>query len=102
MLGVGNAHAQRLAQGGTGCTRAHTRPAMHRAHRGRGARAHLAGRAGLAAVPAAVAAAVAHERRVAAEQDVEDDTQAPEVAAFVVDAGLLAEGLHHLGGHVLR
>lgn len=63
--------------------------------------AHLAGRAGLPPVPATVAATVAHEGRVAAEQDVEDDAQAPEVTALVVDAGLLAEGLHHLGGHVL-
>lgn len=62
---------------------------------------HLAGRAGLSAVPAAVAAAVAHEGRVAAKQYVEDDAQAPEVAALVVDAGFLAEGLHHLRGHVL-
>lgn len=63
---------------------------------------HLAGRAGLAAVPAAVAATAAHEGRVATEQDVQDDAQAPQVAALVVDAGLLAEGLHHLRGHVLR
>lgn len=67
-----------------------------------GGPSHLAGGAGLPAVPAAVAAAVAHEGRVAAEQDVEDDAQAPEVAALVVDTGLLAEGLHYLRGHVLR
>lgn len=69
--------------------------------RGDSGRAHLAGRAGLPSVPATVAATVAHEGRVAAEQDVEDDAQAPQVTALVVDAGLLTEGLHHLWGHVL-
>lgn len=63
---------------------------------------HLASWAGFAAVPAAVTATVAHKGRVAAEQNIEDDAQAPEVTALVVDAGLLAEGLHHFGGHVLR
>lgn len=64
-------------------------------------RAYLAGRTGLPTVPATVAATVAHEGRVATKQDVEDDAQAPQVAALVVDAGLFTEGLHHLWGHVL-
>lgn len=63
---------------------------------------YLAGRAGLPAVPATVAATVAYEGRVATEQDVQDDTQAPQVAALVIDAGLLTKGFHHLGCHVLR
>lgn len=57
--------------------------------------------AGFSEIPAAVAAAAAHEGRVAAQHDVEDDAQAPQVAALVVDGGFLAEGLHNLRGHVL-
>ena len=61
----------------------------------------LAGAAVLAALPAAVGAAVAGEGRVAAEQDVHDDAEAPEVAALVVVVGLADERLDDLRGHEL-
>lgn len=67
----------------------------------RSAGSHLARVTRLAHLPAAVAAAASHKGRVAAQHDVEDDAQAPQVAALVVDGGLLAERLHHLRGHVL-
>lgn len=63
--------------------------------------AHLAGVAGLAAVPAAVRATVTHKGGVPAEHDVQDDAQAPQVAALVIDGRLLIKGFHHLRGHVL-
>lgn len=62
---------------------------------------YLAGVAGLSKIPPTVTAAAADEGRVAAQHDVEDYSQAPQVAALIVDGGFLAEGLHHLGGHVL-
>lgn len=52
-------------------------------------------------IPATVTAAAAHKGRVAAQQDVKDDPQAPQVTALVIVGGLLTEGLHHLRGHVL-
>ena len=52
-------------------------------------------------IPATVTAAAAHKGRVATQQDVKDDPQAPQVTALVIVGGLLTEGLHHLRGHVL-
>lgn len=63
--------------------------------------AYLARLAHLSPVPAAVGATVPGEGGAAAQQDVQDDPQAPEVAALVVEGGLVGEHLHHLGGHVL-
>ena len=34
-------------------------------------------------------------------RDVQDDPQAPQVTALVIEGGLIGEHLHHLGGHVL-
>lgn len=53
----------------------------------------------LAAIPAAVLLTVAGERRIAAQQDVRDDAQRPQVAALVVVVGLADEQIDHLGGH---
>lgn len=64
-------------------------------------RRYLAGPASFPSVPAAVGAAVAGKRRAAAQQDVEDDPEAPQVAALVVEGRLVREHLHHLRGHVL-
>lgn len=44
---------------------------------------------------------MAYERRAAAQQDVEDDPEAPQVAALVVEGRFVREHLHHLWGHVL-
>lgn len=63
---------------------------------------YLAGPAGLSSVPAAVCAAVACKGRAPAQQDVEDDPEAPQVAALVVEGSLVREHLHHLRCHVLR
>lgn len=57
--------------------------------------------AGLPQFPATVAPTAAHEGRVATQHDVEDDAEAPQVAALVVNGGLLAERFHHLWRHVL-
>lgn len=55
----------------------------------------------LATLPAAVGAAIAAERRIAAQQNVENNAEAPQVAALVVVAGLADERLDHLGRHEL-
>ena len=62
---------------------------------------YLAGATGLSSVPAAVRPTVASEGGAPAQQDVEDDPQAPEVTALIVERGLVCEHLHHLRGHVL-
>lgn len=60
----------------------------------------MAGVTGLPVLPATVASTAAHEGRIAAQHDVQDDAQAPQVTALIVDGGLLVERLHHLGRHV--
>ena len=53
-------------------------------------------------IPSALAAAVATEWRVAAQEDVHDDAEAPEVAPLVVDKvalGVIHEGLDDLRRH---
>lgn len=62
---------------------------------------HLTGVAGVAPVPPAVLITVSCKGRGSAQQDVQDDPQTPEVTAFIVDTGVMVEGLHHLGGHEL-
>lgn len=62
---------------------------------------YLAGVTRFSKLPATVPAAAADEGRIAAEHDVEDDSQAPEVAALVIDGSLFAEGLDYLRCHVL-
>lgn len=60
---------------------------------------YLAGRAVLTTLPATVSAALPVERGIAAEQDIHNDSKAPEVAALVVRVGLSDKGLHHLWCH---
>ena len=62
---------------------------------------YLASLAWLPVLPTTVASTAAHERRVATQHDVQDDPQAPQVAALIVDGGFLVERLHHFGRHVL-
>lgn len=62
---------------------------------------YLAGVAGFSKIPPTVSTAAADEGRIAAQHDVEDDAEAPQVTALIVDGGFLAEGLHNLRGHVL-
>lgn len=62
---------------------------------------YLASVAGLPEFPATVTPTAPHEGRVATQHDVEDDAEAPQVAALVVNGGLLAERFHHLWRHVL-
>lgn len=53
-------------------------------------------------IPSALAAAVATEWRVTAQEDVHDDAEAPEVAPLVVDKvafGVIHEGLDDLRRH---
>lgn len=64
-------------------------------------RAYLAGSAGFSSVPATVCATVACEGGAAAQQDVEDDPEAPKVTALVVEGRLISEHLHHFWSHVL-
>lgn len=59
----------------------------------------LAGLAILAPAPAAVGAAVPVKGRIAAEQDVHDHAEAPEIATLVVIIGLADEGLDHFRRH---
>ena len=61
----------------------------------------LTGVAGLASFPAAVLAALPVERRVAAQHDVQDDTQAPQVAALVVGPGLVRPHVYYFRRHEL-
>lgn len=61
---------------------------------------YLASMTRLAVLPAAVAPTAAHERRIATKHDVQDDTQAPQVAAFIIDGGFLVERLNYLRRHV--
>lgn len=61
----------------------------------------LAGSAGFSSVPATVCATVACEGGAAAQQDVEDDPEAPKVTALVVEGRLISEHLHHFWSHVL-
>lgn len=63
---------------------------------------HLAVAARPPLIPAAAGPAVTRERRGSTEQDVEDDAEAPQIAAFIINTDLLVKRLHHLGGHVLR
>lgn len=61
----------------------------------------LAGLTVLAPGPAAVCAAVPVERRIAAEQNVHDHAETPEIATLVVIIGLADEGLDHFRRHEL-
>lgn len=51
--------------------------------------------------PAAVGAAVSVKGRIAAEQNVHDDPETPEIATFVVVIGLADEGLDYFRRHKL-
>lgn len=51
--------------------------------------------------PTAVSAAVAVKGRIAAEQNIHDDTKAPEIATFVVIIGLADECLDYFRRHKL-
>ena len=62
----------------------------------------LAGIARLTLIPTALTATIARERGVAAQQDVHDDPQGPQVAPLVVGQvtlGVVHEGLDDLGSH---
>lgn len=62
---------------------------------------YLAGSAVLTTLPATVSATLSVERRIAAEQNIHDDSKAPQVATLVVRVGLSNKGLHHLRRHEL-
>ena len=62
----------------------------------------LAGIARLTLIPTALTATIARERGVAAQQDVHDDPQGPQVAPLVVGQvtlGVVHEGFDDLGSH---
>lgn len=61
---------------------------------------HLANSADFSSVPATVCAAVAHERGVTTEHDVQNHPQAPQITPLVVERGLLHEDFHHFRCHV--
>lgn len=61
----------------------------------------LTGLTVLAPAPAAVGAAVPVERWIAAEQDVHDHAETPEIATLIVIIGLADESLDHLRRHKL-
>lgn len=52
-------------------------------------------------LPAAVSAAVPVERRVAAQQNIHNDAQGPEIAPLVVGSIVPDERLNHLRSHKL-
>lgn len=62
---------------------------------------YLAGSAGFSPIPATVGAAVSREGGASAQQDVENDPEAPKVAALVVEGGLISKHLHYFRSHVL-
>lgn len=51
-------------------------------------------------LPSTVTSTTAHEGRVTAQHDVEDDAQTPQITALIVDCGLLVEGFHNFRRHV--
>lgn len=61
---------------------------------------YLAGLAGLSPIPTAVCSTATHKGRVSTQHDVEDDAEAPQVTALIVDASFFIKGFHHLRGHV--
>lgn len=63
---------------------------------------YLTGTARLSSFPAAVGAAVAREGGAPAKQDVENDPEAPQVTALIIERSLIHEDFNHLGSHVLR
>lgn len=62
---------------------------------------YLAGVTGFSQFPSTVTATSAHEGRITAQHDVEDNPEAPKVAALVVYCSLFTEGLNYFRCHVL-
>ena len=62
---------------------------------------YLAGVAGFPQFPATITTTATYERWVATQHDVEDNSEAPQVTALVVNCSLLTESLNYLRCHVL-